>query len=74
VAHLLREVESAVRSVLQPPAGSPGSGGGDTHQASNIAVLNELGISVDEPVAQFWLGLTGDGNPSGLAMRAHRIS
>jgi hypothetical protein len=74
VAHLLREVESAVRSVLQPPAGSPGSGGGDKHQSSIIAVLNELGISVDEPVAQFWLGLTGDGNPSGLAMRAHRAA
>jgi hypothetical protein len=74
VAHLLREVESAVRSVLQPPTGSRGSGSGDKHQASILAVLDELGISVDEPVAQFWLALTGEGNPSGLAMRAHRAA
>jgi hypothetical protein len=63
-----------VRSVLQPPAGSRGLGGGDKHQASILAVLDELGISMDEPVAQFWLGLTGEGNPSGLAMRAHRAA
>jgi len=54
VAHLLREVESAVRSVLDP-ARQPGTG----HRASVIAVLDELGISHDEPVAEFWLGLTG---------------
>jgi hypothetical protein len=74
VAHLLREVESAVRSVLQPPADARGLKGQDRHQASITAVLAELGISVDEPVAQFWLGLTGEGNPNGLAMRAHRAA
>jgi hypothetical protein len=67
VAHLLREVESAVRSVLDP-ARQPGTG----HRASVIAVLDELGISHDEPVAEFWLGLTGQGNSAGLAARAHR--
>ncbi|MGH3165167.1 MAG: hypothetical protein ACRDN0_04625, partial [Trebonia sp.] len=72
MAHLLREVESAVRGILQPPAPRAGSGSGDKHRASIMAVLAELGISVDEPAAQFWAGLTGDGNPSGLAMRAHR--
>jgi hypothetical protein len=72
VAHLLREVESAVRSVLQPPPVPGGPKGADKHQLSIRAVLGELGVSPDEPVAQFWLGLTGEGNPSGLAMRAHR--
>jgi len=66
VAHLLREVESAVRWVLDP-AFQRGTG----HRASVVAVLGELGISHDEPVAQFWLGLT-EGNSAGLAARAHR--
>ena len=72
VAHLLREVESAVRSVLQPPPVPGAPKGADKHQLSIRAVLGELGVSPDEPVAQFWLGLTGEGNPGGLAMRAHR--
>lgn len=72
VAHLLREVESAVRSVLQPPSVPKGPKGENGHQATIRAVLGELGVSADEPAAQFWLGLTGEGNPSGLAGRAHR--
>jgi len=72
VAHLLREVESAVRSVLQPPSVPKGPKGENGHQATIRAVLEELGVSADEPAAQFWLGLTGEGNPSGLAGRAHR--
>jgi hypothetical protein len=71
VAHSLREVESAVRSVLEPPAAGT-SGRRDKHRASVVAVLDELGISHDEPVAEFWLGLTGEGNLAGLAARAHR--
>lgn len=67
VAHLLRDVESAVRWVLDP-AFQRGRG----HRASVVAVLDELGISHDEPVAEFWLGLTGEGNSAGLAARAHR--
>jgi hypothetical protein len=70
VAHLLREVESAVRSVLDPAGDA--SRGRDKHRASVIAVLDQLEISRDEPIAEFWLGLTGEGNPSGLGMRAHR--
>ena len=70
VAHLLREVESAVRSVLDPSGDA--RQGRDKHRASVIAVLDQLEISHDEPTAEFWLGLTGEGNPSGLAMRAHR--
>ena len=72
VAHLLREVESGVRSVLQPPLASKGPKGEDKHQASIRAVLEDLGVSPNEPTARFWLGLAGEGNPSGLAMRAHR--
>ena len=74
VAHLLREVESALRYVLQPTARPGARPGGDKHRASILAVLDELGISHDEPTAEFWLGMTGEGNPNGLAMRAHRAA
>ena len=74
VAHLMREVESAVRSVLQPPTEAGARPAGDKHRSSIIAVLDDLGISHDEPVAEFWLGVTGEGNPSGLAMRTHRAA
>jgi hypothetical protein len=72
VGHLLREVESAVREVLEPQANTRQGGSGDGHQRSIRAVLDELQISPEEPAARFWLGVTGEGNPSGLAMRAHR--
>lgn len=61
VAHLLREIESAVRSVLQPPSIPKGPKGEDRHQTKIRAVLDELGVSAEEPTAQFWLGLAGEG-------------
>jgi hypothetical protein len=64
-------VESAVRSVLEPPSAGAGVKR-DKHCAKIEAVLTELGISLDDPVAEFWLGLAGDDNPDGLARRAHR--
>jgi hypothetical protein len=72
VGHLLREVESAVREVLEPQVNSRQGESGDGHQLSIRAVLGELQIPVEEPAARFWLGVTGAGNPGGLAMRAHR--
>ena len=64
VGHLYREVEGAVRFVLDPVKEKRG------HAASIQAVLDDLGISADEEPAVFWLELAaGD---KGLAMRAHR--
>ena len=71
VAHLLREVESSVRSVLEPAdAGAEAEGG--NHKASIRAVLKVLGISPQDWVAELWLGLTGKGGLRGLAPQAHR--
>jgi hypothetical protein len=64
VGHLLREVEGAVRFVLDPVKERRG------HGASIEAVLDDLGISHDEPAAEFWLQLAQ--TDRGLAMRAHR--
>jgi hypothetical protein len=47
VAHLLREVESAVRYVLDPTFQH-----GRGHRVSVVTVLDELGISHDDPVAE----------------------
>ena len=71
VAHLLREVESAVRLVLEP-AGADALGQADGHKAKIRAILTELGISQDDLVAEFWLGFAGQDNPDNLATRAHR--
>src|SRR5262249_18919864 len=66
VAHLLREVESAVRSVLEPPDAAAGARTGK-HQARIRTVLNVLGIAEDDGAAQFWLALAGEENMKGLA-------
>src|SRR6266545_425796 len=71
VAHLLREVESAVRSVLEPANAATGVRI-DKHRAKIRAVLDELGISHQDLVAEFWLGLAGEENSHSLAARAHR--
>jgi hypothetical protein len=66
VGHIYREIEGAVRYVLDPVKERRG------HAASVQAVLEDLGMSVEEEPAVFWLALaSGD---RGLAMRAHRSS
>lgn len=71
VCHLLREVESAVRAVLEP-ASVPRGGTAGRHEAGIRGALGVLGVSEHDPVAQFWLDLASDGPPLGLAGRAHR--
>jgi hypothetical protein len=65
VAHLYREIEGAVRFVLDPVKEKRG------HAASVQAVLDDLGMSVEEEPAVFWLEELASGG-RGLAMRAHR--
>ena len=71
VGHLLREVESAVRSVLEPTGAGAGARG-NKHRAKIEAVLDHLAIPLDDPVAESWLGLAGTDNPDALARWAHR--
>jgi hypothetical protein len=71
VAHLLREVESALRSVLEP-ANAAADVKTDKHRARIRSVLDTLGISHGDAVAEFWLGVAGEDNERGLAARAHR--
>lgn len=73
VAHLLREVESALRSVLEPVDAAAGAKT-DKHRARIRSVLNTLGISRDDVVAEFWLALAGEDNERSLATRAHRAA
>src|ERR1700689_1083733 len=55
VGHLYREIEGAVRFVLDPVKEKRG------HAASIQAVLDDLGMSVEEEPAAFWLELaSGD--------------
>ncbi|MCU1680184.1 MAG: hypothetical protein JWQ81_923 [Amycolatopsis sp.] len=68
IGHLLREVESAVRSVLQPPGTEKLSG----HVAKVQATLQAMGIDEEEPVSRFWMGIARADSPQRLVRWAHR--
>jgi hypothetical protein len=73
VAHMLREVESSLRSVLEPiTARSKGTGGPEAHKANVLAILTALNIPNDDPVAERWLKLVRSRGEAGFATRAHR--
>lgn len=77
VAHLLREVESAMRDVLEPLAEraeriTAKTTSQDNHAIEIQAILRGLEIPETDTVLQLWLGLVGKGNTSGLSSRAHR--
>ena len=80
VGHCLREVESAIRDVLEvvgQPAPKPKRGkrsGDQVHRNEIVAALGGLGIAESDPVAAAWIALAGSENEYGLAARAHRDS
>lgn len=74
VAHLLREIESAIRAVLEPiAAASEDADSENRHEAKIRTVLAVLEIEEGDPVAQAWLDLAGR-DDSSLHGRAHRRS
>jgi hypothetical protein len=80
VSHLLREVESALRDVLEPVSrwsemtkkarGDPQQG----HKQEIRRILAALDVPTDDPVAQMWLQLAGTSSEGALHRRAHRSS
>ncbi len=76
VSHLIREIESALRDVLEPFKGEKSNlekHGKEKHRDEIQAILAALDIAKkDDPVAVAWLGLTGDNNANALHKRAHR--
>ena len=80
VAHCLRELESALRDVLEPVVENEGGPedkskpqkGSGTHEAEIRAILRGLGIPETDPVAEAWLRLPGRDSTYNLAGRAHR--
>jgi hypothetical protein len=71
VSHLLREIESALRDVLEAITGRmKNTGNADENHRNEIGIiLKELGFKDDDLVAKAWLSLT-DG--VGLDKRTHR--
>jgi hypothetical protein len=83
VSHCLREIESAMRDVLEPVVedqSNPGEGernsqsGISTHELEIRAIVRGLGILETDPVAEAWLRLPGKDSTYNLAGRAHRNS
>lgn len=78
VAHLVREIESALRAVLEPLAGGStveagGPCSGQPSHADRIrAILKALEFPEDDPVGAAWLGLAKRGSDGSPARRAHR--
>lgn len=77
VSHLLREIESALRDVLETVSDrekrlQKSKQDGDNHNDEISAILRGLQIPETDPVAQAWLRLPGAGNSYGLFARAHR--
>lgn len=70
VGHLMRDVESALRDVLEPQnSGDTAPDVGDSHKWEIQKILDALGIPDDHPVSQLWRSLPGK---DGLQSRAHR--
>ena len=69
VGHLIREIESALRDVLELLTGYKKSGGRREHENEVKVVLKYLDIKETDPIAITWLGLTGD---NGFHSKAHR--
>ena len=77
VSHLIREIESSLRDVLDPlmqrPEQSNKKGESDnTHETEIRAVLKGLGIPETDPVALAWLELAMRKSQRALHARAHR--
>jgi hypothetical protein len=70
VSHLLREIDSALRKVLETGSDQQVEGK-NGHEKSIKIVLNALEIPESEPVAQEWLRFAGN-DDYGLDKRAHR--
>jgi hypothetical protein len=71
VAHLVREVESALRSILEPVAGWSKRDQKEGYKRQVERILAALNIGADEPAAKMWLELAGE---QALNKRAHRDS
>lgn len=74
IAHLLREIESALRDVLETIGGAsarPTGPGEERHRQEITQILAALGVKEDDPISRAWLALAGRGEGA-LHGRAHR--
>lgn len=73
-AHAFREVESALREVLEPfeDGGTVPKNADDGHKKSIRKVCRGLQVPETDPLLGEWLSLTGKDNPDAFHSRAHR--
>ena len=78
VAHLLRDIESALRDVLetfvdpQVLINIRNQSGEVSHKDEVLVILSALELSENQSLKKMWLGLTGRNNIRALHSRAHR--
>lgn len=77
VSHLLREIEGALRDVLETVGEreqrlQKSKKDENNHKEEILAILRGLQIAGADPVAVAWQRISGKGNSYGLGARAHR--
>jgi hypothetical protein len=74
VSHLLREIESSLRDVLEPivEEGKIKDGNENAHKEEIVAIIRYLDIPESEPISKAWLKLAEKGEAYPLHARAHR--
>lgn len=72
VSHLLRDIESALRDVLEPIVEDGEIKKGNTHREQISAIIRYLNIPESDPVSEAWLKLAVKGEAYTLPKRAHR--
>jgi hypothetical protein len=76
VGHCLREIESALRTVLFAAASTrdvfPQKGGGDRHEREILFILRVFTIPENDPITYLWLRLAQQREQYGLHAWAHR--
>jgi hypothetical protein len=72
VSHLLREIESSLRDVLEPIVEKGEIKGGNGHKEEIAAIIRYLDIPESDPVSKTWLRLAQEGEAYSLHARAHR--
>jgi hypothetical protein len=71
VGHLVREIESSMRAVLQTLV-DPVKGTDDNHRQTVLLILAALEIPESDPIGRAWLEKAGTKAKGGLHKRAHR--
>lgn len=76
VAHLIRDVQSAILDIIEPLSPDPGAKRGttDAHKLRVVRACNAVGLDETHQVVASWIEWCGGENTQGFHKRAHRVT